>query len=174
MLCGHHGIRAAFFLGRRLNERERRRLSFCDGKTPCHATLTETLRVIDAAAPADILGAACPPVGADARHGKIDGKTMRASKDGDGNATHVLSAFCTGSRVNRSHWGIEIMHRDKAVTLGEDGYTNRSDNAPRNVFSRSRLKSSNRSHRRQSAPSNIFKTTETGSCDCSPDKSRVH
>jgi hypothetical protein len=27
------------------------------------------------------------------------------------------------------------MHRDKDVTLGEDGYTNRSDNAPRNVFS---------------------------------------
>lgn len=35
---------------------------------------------------------------------------------------------------NRAHWGIEIMHRDKDVTLGEDGYTNRSDNAPRNVF----------------------------------------
>jgi hypothetical protein len=38
-------------------------------------------------------------------------------------------------RVNRGHWGIEIMHRDKDVTLGEDGYTNRRDNAPRNVFS---------------------------------------
>ena len=38
-------------------------------------------------------------------------------------------------RVNREHWGIEIMHRDKDVTLGEDGYANRSDNAPRNVFS---------------------------------------
>lgn len=38
-------------------------------------------------------------------------------------------------RVNREHWGIEIMHRDKDVILGEDGYTNRRDNAPRNVFS---------------------------------------
>ncbi len=37
--------------------------------------------------------------------------------------------------VNRGHWGIEIMHRNKDVVLGEDGYTNRSDNAPRNVFS---------------------------------------
>lgn len=37
-------------------------------------------------------------------------------------------------KFNRGHWGIEIMHRDKDVTLGEDGYTNRSDNAPRNVF----------------------------------------
>ena len=27
------------------------------------------------------------------------------------------------------------MHRNKYVILGEDGYTNRSDNAPRNIFS---------------------------------------
>ncbi len=27
---------------------------------------------------------------------------------------------------NRQHWGIEIMHRHKDVTLGEDGYTNRN------------------------------------------------
>jgi predicted transposase YbfD/YdcC len=38
-------------------------------------------------------------------------------------------------QINRDHWGVEIMHRDKDVTLGEDGYTNRLDNAPRNVFS---------------------------------------
>jgi hypothetical protein len=31
--------------------------------------------------------------------------------------------------------GIEIMHRDKDVILGEDGYTNRLDNAPRNLCS---------------------------------------
>lgn len=37
-------------------------------------------------------------------------------------------------KFNRGHWGIEIMHRDKDVTLGEDGYTNRCDSAPRNVF----------------------------------------
>lgn len=37
--------------------------------------------------------------------------------------------------LNRKHWGIEIMHRNKDVMLGEDGYTNRFDNAPRNVFS---------------------------------------
>ena len=36
--------------------------------------------------------------------------------------------------LNRHHWKIEAMHRDKDVTLGEDGYTNRSDNAPRNIF----------------------------------------
>jgi hypothetical protein len=37
-------------------------------------------------------------------------------------------------RLNRHHWKVEAMHRDKDVTLGEDGYTNRSDNAPRNIF----------------------------------------
>ncbi len=37
-------------------------------------------------------------------------------------------------RLNRNHWRIETMHRDKDVTLGEDRYTNRSDNAPRNIF----------------------------------------
>ena len=37
-------------------------------------------------------------------------------------------------RLNRHHWKVETMHRDKDGTLGEDGYTNRSDNAPRNIF----------------------------------------
>ena len=36
--------------------------------------------------------------------------------------------------LNRHHWRIEAMHRDKDVTLGKDGYTNRSGNAPRNIF----------------------------------------
>jgi predicted transposase YbfD/YdcC len=38
-------------------------------------------------------------------------------------------------KINRAQWGLEIMHRDKDVTLGEDGHPNRLDNAPRNVFS---------------------------------------
>ena len=36
--------------------------------------------------------------------------------------------------ANRGHWGIEIMHWTKDVILGEDRYTNRSDEAPRNIF----------------------------------------
>ena len=35
---------------------------------------------------------------------------------------------------NRKHWGIEIMHRNKDVFLGEDGYTNRKGNAPHAIF----------------------------------------
>ena len=120
-----------------------------------------------------------------ARHIAIDGKTMRASKDSEGKAEHVLSAFCSSlqtvsdtrpraadgsanlsrhtfapsqeerrvaeatargrlSRLQlarrrlatgvRDHWRIEIMHRNKDVILGEDGYTNCCDNAPRNIF----------------------------------------
>ena len=103
LLCGRRGLRAAFFLGRGLSLRQRRSLGFSNGKTPCHATLTETLRVIDAAALADILGAACPVEGEDRRHIRIDGKTMRASKDGEGHATHVLSAFCAGLQSVLGH-----------------------------------------------------------------------
>lgn len=37
-------------------------------------------------------------------------------------------------KLNRKHWGIEIMHRNKDVFLGEDAYTNRKDNAPHAIF----------------------------------------
>ena len=57
LLCGRRGMRAAFFLGRGLNKRQCRALGFSNGKTPCHATLTETLGVIDAGTLADVLGA---------------------------------------------------------------------------------------------------------------------
>ena len=96
MSCGRRGCAAAFRLGRSLNERQRARLGFRKGTTPCHATLTETLRAIDGRALAQTLGVESFSEGADRRHIAIDGKTMRASKDGEGQATHVLSAFCAG------------------------------------------------------------------------------
>jgi len=37
-------------------------------------------------------------------------------------------------RLNRAHWQIEIMHRDKGVCLGENGYTNQ--NMPPEISSR--------------------------------------
>ena len=96
MLCGRRGMRSAFFLGRGLNKRQRAALGFTKGQTPCHATLTEILRVIDGHALAEVLGGALLIETEDTRHVAIDGKTMRATKDGEGDATHVLSAFCAG------------------------------------------------------------------------------
>ena len=113
LLCGRRGMKAAFLLGRSLSRRQKAELGFIRGTTPCHATLTETLRVIDAQALADVLGALCLEGGGNARHIAIDGKTMRASKDSEGKAEHVLSAFCSslqtvlGHEASRSK-GLEI------------------------------------------------------------------
>ena len=103
LLCGRRGMKAAFLLGRSLSRRQRAELGFIRGTTPCHATLTETLRVIDAQALADVLGALCLEGGGNARHIAIDGKTMRASKDSEGKAEHVLSAFCSGLQTVLGH-----------------------------------------------------------------------
>jgi DDE_Tnp_1-associated/Transposase DDE domain len=103
LLCGRRGLKAAFLLGRGMTARQRNALGFMNGTTPCHATLTETLRAIDARALADILGARDLAAGNDARHIAIDGKTMRASKDRDGKAVHVLSAFCGGLQKVLGH-----------------------------------------------------------------------
>jgi hypothetical protein len=86
-----------------MTARQRNALGFMNGTTPCHATLTETLRAIDARALADILGALDLAAGNDACHIAIDGKTMRASKDRDGKAVHVLSAFCGGLQKVLGH-----------------------------------------------------------------------
>ena len=79
-----------------MSARQRNALGFMNGTTPCHATLTETMRAIDARALANILGALDLAEGNDARHIAIDGKTMRASKDREGRAVHILSVFCGG------------------------------------------------------------------------------
>ncbi len=103
MLCGRRGMKAAFLLGRSLTHVQKRQLGFMRGHTPCHARLTETLRILDAQAVADILGAVVLADNSDDRHIAIDGKTLRASKDGDGRAEHVLSAFCGGLQTILSH-----------------------------------------------------------------------
>ena len=64
LLWGRRGMKAAFLLGRSLSRRQKAELGFLRGTPPCHATPTETLRVIDAQA--------------------IDGKMTRASKDKEG------------------------------------------------------------------------------------------
>ena len=55
-LCGRRGMKAAFLLGRSLNRRQRAELGFPRDRTPCHATLTETLRVLDPHALAEVRG----------------------------------------------------------------------------------------------------------------------
>ena len=81
--CGRRGMKAAFPLGRGLTDRQKARLGFHRGTTPCHAPPTETLRLLDGRALADILGAL--PL---ADRGK---------------AEHVLPAFCGGLQTVLGH-----------------------------------------------------------------------
>lgn len=95
-LCGRQNLRAVFRFGRGLNREQRRALGFIRHNMPCHATLTETLRLIDGDTLAEALSVTVHAAASDGtpRHLAIDGKTLRASKDGRGNAVHCLSAFC--------------------------------------------------------------------------------
>jgi len=110
MLSGRKGMQAAFRLGRRLSRKELTRLGFRrDRSSPCHATFTETLRILDP----DALAEAFSQFTADRedydgneairRQLSIDGKTLRGSKDADGAAEHVLSAFCAALGQSVGH-----------------------------------------------------------------------
>jgi hypothetical protein len=68
LLGGRRGMKAAFLLGRSPGRRQKAELGFIRKTMPCHATPTETLRVIDAQALADVLGAPCLEDGLTARH----------------------------------------------------------------------------------------------------------
>jgi hypothetical protein len=120
ILSGRKGMQAAFRLGRCLSRKQLTRLGFRrDRSSPCHATFTQTLRILDP----DALAEAFSQLTTDhpdyeeneamRRHLSIDGKTLRGSKDADGNAEHVLSAFCAalgqsvGHRSSRGK-GMEI------------------------------------------------------------------
>lgn len=101
MLSGRQGMAAAFRLGRSLSRRQLTRLGFRpERKSPCHATLTEMLRMLDPDAMAALFSTVIAPqtggsgAGTDPRQVAIDGKTLRGSKDAKGCAEHVLSAFC--------------------------------------------------------------------------------
>ncbi len=103
MSCGRRGMKAAFLLGRSFTRRQKAQLGLISGAPPCHPTLTETLCIIDSRALADTLGSLYFEENGDARHIAVDGKKMRASKDGEGRAEHVLSAFCGGLQTVLSH-----------------------------------------------------------------------
>ena len=91
-------MKAAFPLGRSLGRRERAELGFPRDRAPCHATLTETPRILDPHALAEVLCALCVETNGEARHIAIDGKTMRASKNGEGKAEHVFRRFAAAFR----------------------------------------------------------------------------
>lgn len=48
LLRGRRGMEAAFLMGQSLTPRQQAGLGLRHGRTPCHATLTQTLRVIGA------------------------------------------------------------------------------------------------------------------------------
>lgn len=102
-LCGYRGLLSVYHMGLRLTKEQQRQLGF-RRRMPCHATLTETMRVIDADALATILGQAVF-VEDNGRNRQIamDGKTMRGSKDERGRATHGVSAFCHDLQQVISH-----------------------------------------------------------------------
>lgn len=102
LVSGRKGMKAAFELGRSLNSRQRAALGFT-ATTPCHATLTQTLRTIDPQALAAVLGALRINQDEEERHIAIDGKSMRASKDASGTSIHVVSAFCTELQATLGH-----------------------------------------------------------------------
>ncbi len=56
-LGGRGGMKPAFLVGRGLTRRQKSQLCLVRATTPCHATLTETPRVIAARTLADVLGA---------------------------------------------------------------------------------------------------------------------
>ena len=100
MLSGRKGMRAVFRLGRSLSRQQLNMLGFRRYlASPCHATFTELLRVIDPEALAQAFSQFT--IGQQfsesdktmPRQLSIDGKTLRGSKDADGKAEHVLSAF---------------------------------------------------------------------------------
>ena len=101
---------AAFRLGRTLSRRQLNLLCFCRHlASPCHTTLTELLRILDPEALAEAFSQFtteqqdCERNETLRRQLSIDGKTLRGSKDADGNAEHVLSAFCTAPGQSVGH-----------------------------------------------------------------------
>ena len=100
MASGREGMKAAFRLGWSFAPSQLKALGFRHGyNSPCHATLTQLLRFLDP----DALALVCSQViakldddktKADWNHIVIDRKTLRGSKDDEGKAKYVLSAFC--------------------------------------------------------------------------------
>ena len=103
MLSGRKGMRAAFRLGRTLSRRQLDQLGFRRNRnSPCHATLTELLRILDTDALAEVFSQFttdredCEGNETIGRQLSIDGKTLRGSKDADGSILHKGTKPTTG------------------------------------------------------------------------------
>jgi len=101
---------AAHRLGRSLPRRELNRLgNRRDRASPCHATLTQTLRRLDLDAMERAFSQITTPKSDDEgdvvgpQQIAIDGKTLRVSQDANGRAEHVLSAFCSAFEQSVGH-----------------------------------------------------------------------
>ena len=101
-LCGRRGLLSVHEMGKAMTKEQQRALGFKRGM-PCHATLTETVRHIDADEMATVLGRAAFVQNDAANHITMDGKTMRASKDSEGKAVHCVAAFCHGLQQVINH-----------------------------------------------------------------------
>ena len=76
MLSGRKGMRAAFRLGRSLSRRQLNLLGFRRNvSSPCHATFTETLRILD---PDALAEASSPPINKGARKVKLRTVSFRS------------------------------------------------------------------------------------------------
>ena len=101
-LCGRRGLLSVYEMGKALSKEQQCALGF-RRRMPCHATLTETMRIIEADALAEVLGRVVFVQGGDMRQISIDGKTMRATHNGETKATHCVAAFCHGVQQVINH-----------------------------------------------------------------------
>ena len=93
LLCRRRGMKAAFVLGRSLSRRQGS-AELCPRNIAVSRDADGDHAGHRRAGAGRCAGLVVSGKSASARHIAIDGKTMRASKDREGKAEHVLSAFC--------------------------------------------------------------------------------
>jgi hypothetical protein len=118
MLSGRKGMRAAFRLGRSLSRRPLNMLGFRrDLASPCHATFTELLRVLDPDALAKAFSQFttehqdCEGDETMLRQRSIDGKTLRGSK----NQTARPSMSSRRSAQRLANLWVRVHHEAKVL-----------------------------------------------------------
>ena len=108
LMNGRKDMKAAFQLGQSLSRHQLTALGFLpDYAPPSHFTLQTILRILDPDAMALVFNqVTVKPIdktAVDNSQFAIDGKTLRGSKDVEGKAEHVLSAFCAWLEQSVGH-----------------------------------------------------------------------